>query len=87
LASLPSNCRFIIDDIEHEWVFSDQFDLVIARAMLGTWNLEGWEDIINKAYELSLPYPCVQLLFIYLLLLLLTARVHEQQRPRAGRLL
>jgi hypothetical protein len=31
--SVPVNCRFEIDDAEDEWVFSQKFDFIHARAM------------------------------------------------------
>jgi hypothetical protein len=31
---VPPNCRFEIDDIEDEWIFSQKFDFIHARAMI-----------------------------------------------------
>ncbi|KLU88257.1 hypothetical protein MAPG_07244 [Magnaporthiopsis poae ATCC 64411] len=45
------NCRFLIDDIEHDWVFSDSFDFIFARAMLGTWGIEAWERLVAQAFR------------------------------------
>ncbi|KAI6352179.1 hypothetical protein MCOR25_009512 [Pyricularia grisea] len=45
---VPTNCRFIIDDIESEWLFDDKFDLVFIRNMLGSF--ESWQNIFERAY-------------------------------------
>ncbi|KAL8393748.1 hypothetical protein RB595_003479 [Gaeumannomyces hyphopodioides] len=48
---VSANCRFLIDDIENDWVFSDSFDFIFARAMLATWGIESWERIAASAFE------------------------------------
>jgi hypothetical protein len=32
--SVPSNCRFEVDDVEDEWNYSQKFDLIHGRAMV-----------------------------------------------------
>jgi len=44
------NCRFIIDDVEDEWVYSsrDAFDFIHGRGMAGS--IKDWAKLYNQIY-------------------------------------
>jgi SAM-dependent methyltransferase len=43
------NCRFLVDDVNAEWVFAEKFDLVHTRAMI--FGIKGWPRYLLQAYE------------------------------------
>lgn len=47
--SVPTNCRFEVDDAEKEWTWEHPFDFVFIRSMIGTFS--DWTNILDKAYE------------------------------------
>ncbi|KAK1983159.1 methyltransferase domain-containing protein [Colletotrichum cereale] len=46
---VPPNCSFEVDDIEQEWTWSEPFDFIFFRSMIGSF--ASWPDMIAKAYE------------------------------------
>jgi SAM-dependent methyltransferase len=48
---VPANCKFIVDDIESDWLYSpsDKFDLIHGRGMGGS--VKDWERLYRQAYE------------------------------------
>ncbi|KAK7441937.1 UMTA methyltransferase [Colletotrichum acutatum] len=46
---VPSNVRFEIDDVESDWLYGDQFDLIFSRYMAGS--LSDWPTLVSRAYE------------------------------------
>ncbi|CAI4215651.1 unnamed protein product [Parascedosporium putredinis] len=46
---VPPNCAFEIDDLEKEWTWSQQFDLIFSRYMTGC--LAEPEDFVKKAFN------------------------------------
>jgi hypothetical protein len=59
---IPSNVRFVIDDIEKPWLHKTPFDFVFGRYLLGS--IQGWPALVRSAYELSstpiLKYRCLR---------------------------
>lgn len=49
-ASVPPNCRFVVDDVNEAWQYPDnKFDLVHIRAMTGS--VSNWVDFHKKALQ------------------------------------
>ncbi|KAF9871019.1 methyltransferase domain-containing protein [Colletotrichum karsti] len=46
---VPTNCSFEVDDLEKEWTWSEPFDFVFARNMLGSF--ADWPAVIEQAYN------------------------------------
>ncbi|RDW77550.1 hypothetical protein BP6252_05603 [Coleophoma cylindrospora] len=46
---VPPNCRFEIDDVEDEWLFSNKFDYIHGRALATCFN-DG-ASVVRKAYD------------------------------------
>ncbi|KAF9873549.1 methyltransferase domain-containing protein [Colletotrichum karsti] len=46
---VPPNCHFEVDDLEREWAWSQPFDFVFCRNMIGAFN--SWEWIAGQAFE------------------------------------
>jgi hypothetical protein len=49
----PPNCRFIIDDFEEEWVWSEKFDLVHGRVLTGAF--QDGKRLIKQIYDALKP--------------------------------
>lgn len=47
--SVPTNCRFEVDDVEDEWVYSYKFDYVHARHMVGS--IKNFPGLFAMVYE------------------------------------
>lgn len=50
---MPPNLKFVIDDAEDEWLFSEKFDLIHARMMVGSFL--DWPQFLTRAYEQLAP--------------------------------
>ncbi|GKT49983.1 putative methyltransferase tdiE [Colletotrichum spaethianum] len=46
---VPPNCTFEVDDVEKEWTWTQPFDFIFIRSMIGSFS--SWENIIAKAYQ------------------------------------
>ncbi|ETS74756.1 hypothetical protein PFICI_13240 [Pestalotiopsis fici W106-1] len=46
---VPTNCRFEVDDVEDEWVYSYKFDYVHARHMVGS--IKNFPALFSMIYE------------------------------------
>ncbi|KAF5021877.1 hypothetical protein F66182_6068 [Fusarium sp. NRRL 66182] len=46
---IPPNVRFIIDDIDEEWGYSEPFDYIHSRMMM--FSIKDWEEYIGKIFE------------------------------------
>jgi len=46
---VPPNCKFLVDDCNSEWVFSQRFDLIHTRAM--TAGVKDWPRLMQQAYD------------------------------------
>ncbi|KAK0380541.1 methyltransferase domain-containing protein [Colletotrichum limetticola] len=46
---VPVNCRFEIDDLEEEWTWTELFDFIMIRSMVGSF--KSWSDTIKQAYD------------------------------------
>ncbi|KAK1490572.1 methyltransferase domain-containing protein [Colletotrichum abscissum] len=46
---VPPNCRFEIDDLEKEWTWTELFDFIFIRSMVGSF--KSWPDAIKQAYD------------------------------------
>ncbi|KXH27626.1 methyltransferase domain-containing protein [Colletotrichum nymphaeae SA-01] len=46
---VPPNCRFEIDDLEKEWTWTELFDFIFIRSMVGSF--KSWPDVIKQAYD------------------------------------
>jgi SAM-dependent methyltransferase len=51
--SVPTNCRFEIDDAEDDWVFSEKFDYIHGRALLSCFKDPA--SVLRQAYESLAP--------------------------------
>ncbi|PLN84923.1 S-adenosyl-L-methionine-dependent methyltransferase [Aspergillus taichungensis] len=47
----PPNCVFEVDDILRDWTWSEPFDLIHLRMMLGAFTPEGWDRLYQQCYE------------------------------------
>ncbi len=47
--SVPPNCRFEIDDVEDDWMFSAKFDYIHGRHMVGS--ITDFPKLFNTIYE------------------------------------
>jgi hypothetical protein len=47
--SVPSNCSFVIDDAEEEWVYNQRFDYIHARAIISCF--KDPPSVLAKVYE------------------------------------
>ncbi|TDZ31143.1 Secondary metabolism regulator LAE1 [Colletotrichum spinosum] len=43
------NCRFEVDDVDKEWTWSEPFDFIFIRSMIGSF--KDWQSIVAKAYD------------------------------------
>lgn len=46
---VPPNCIFELDDLEKDWTWTKPFDLILSRAMAGSFS--DYEAFTQKAYE------------------------------------
>ncbi|KAH6692228.1 S-adenosyl-L-methionine-dependent methyltransferase [Plectosphaerella plurivora] len=46
---VPPNLRFEIDDLENDWTWSQRFDFIFCRSLVGSFT--DWNSIIQKAYD------------------------------------
>ncbi|KAI8249783.1 putative methyltransferase tdiE [Colletotrichum sp. SAR 10_98] len=46
---VPPNCIFEVDDMEKEWTWSEPFDFIFARNMMGSFS--DWPSVIEQAYD------------------------------------
>lgn len=49
IPSVPTNCRFEIDDVEEEWTWSQKFDYIHARMM--TASFCDYPKFFKQAFE------------------------------------
>lgn len=45
--SVPVNCRFEVDDIENDWTWTEPFDFIFSRMMVGSFS--NWDNFMNEA--------------------------------------
>jgi hypothetical protein len=50
---VPPNCRFIIDDLDKDWVFGKQFDYIHSRALVVA--MKNWDRYFEQAFEYVSP--------------------------------
>ncbi|KAH8696635.1 putative TAM domain methyltransferase [Talaromyces proteolyticus] len=57
----PSNCKFFIDDVESEWVYSplESFDFIHGRAMAGS--IGDWDQLLRRIHTHLKPGGWVEL--------------------------
>lgn len=46
---VPPNIRFIIDDIEEDWDYSEPFDYIHSRMM--NFSIQNWQDYLRKIFK------------------------------------
>lgn len=46
---VPPNCRFLVNDCNADWLFSEKFDLIHTRAM--TPGIKDWSKYLRQAYD------------------------------------
>ncbi|KAF4313836.1 methyltransferase type 11 [Botryosphaeria dothidea] len=56
---LPPNVRFEIDDIEDDWTYTEKFDFIHARYLLGA--IKDWPALIQKCYKYLKPGGWIEL--------------------------
>jgi trans-aconitate methyltransferase len=58
---VPPNCKFIIDDLESEWLYksSQKFDFIHGRAACGS--MEDWPRLYSQAYKQLKPRGWVEM--------------------------
>jgi chemotaxis methyl-accepting protein methylase len=42
---------FEVDDLLQEWTWSEPFDFIYLRHMLGSFDDEGWDTLYKRCYE------------------------------------
>ncbi|GKT42788.1 putative methyltransferase tdiE [Colletotrichum spaethianum] len=45
---VPVNCIFEVDDLEKEWMWTEPFDFIFARNMVGSFS--DWEGVVSQAF-------------------------------------
>ncbi|KAF4332988.1 hypothetical protein FBEOM_13207 [Fusarium beomiforme] len=48
-SSVPTNLRFLIDDIDEEWEYGQSFDYIHSRMMV--FSIKDWENYIRKIFK------------------------------------
>ncbi|KAJ5888009.1 hypothetical protein N7495_008050 [Penicillium taxi] len=48
---MPPNCVFEVDDLLRPWTWTEKFDFVYMRHMLGSFDVEGWETLYKRCYD------------------------------------
>ncbi|KAJ5439018.1 uncharacterized protein N7458_010016 [Penicillium daleae] len=48
---MPPNCVFELDDLLQEWTWSEPFDFIYLRHMLGSFDEEGWNTLYKRCYD------------------------------------
>lgn len=48
---VPPNLIFEVDDVSQPWTWSQKFDLIHMRILMGAFTPQGWEDVYRQAYE------------------------------------
>ncbi|KAF4312311.1 putative methyltransferase domain-containing protein [Botryosphaeria dothidea] len=56
---VPPNVRFLVDDIESDWIYSTPFDLIHLRAMAPA--IRNWPRVLGSAYEWLKPGAYIEL--------------------------
>ncbi|TQN65998.1 putative methyltransferase tdiE [Colletotrichum shisoi] len=46
---VPVNCIFEVDDLEKEWTWTEPFDFIFARNMIGCFS--NWEGVMEQAFD------------------------------------
>lgn len=49
VASVPSNCKFEIDDVDDDWTYEQGFNFIHLRMMAQA--LENWPKLFQQAFE------------------------------------
>ena len=49
------NCIFEVDNITEHWTFSNKFDLVHLRYLVGSFSHSEWEALYRRAYDALQP--------------------------------
>jgi trans-aconitate methyltransferase len=44
---VPPNCRFLVEDVNADWLFAERFDLIHSRAMVA--GIKGWPRYLAQA--------------------------------------
>ncbi|OKL59758.1 hypothetical protein UA08_04502 [Talaromyces atroroseus] len=50
---VPPNVAFEVDDVENDWVYSQQFDFIHARYLAGA--IKDWSRLIDQAFKFTRP--------------------------------
>ncbi|KFY37706.1 hypothetical protein V494_04640 [Pseudogymnoascus sp. VKM F-4513 (FW-928)] len=56
---VPANLKFVVDDMEDEWVISEKFDLIHVRMMVGSFL--NWPQFFTRAYNQLHPGAYIEL--------------------------
>ncbi|CEJ59596.1 hypothetical protein PMG11_08215 [Penicillium brasilianum] len=48
---MPPNCIFELDDLLQEWTWSEPFDFIYLRHMLGSFDEVGWNTLYKRCYD------------------------------------
>lgn len=48
---MPTNCKFVVDDVENQWVHApeDAFDFIHGRALGGS--IRDWDPLYRRIYQ------------------------------------
>lgn len=46
---VPPNLKFVVDDAEYPWLYSEKFDLIHARMMVGSFL--NWPQFMDRAFQ------------------------------------
>lgn len=76
----PSNCSFIIDNAEAEWVFTERFDYIHSRAMIA--GFRDWPRFFNQAFKNLQPGGYLEIQDFYF-----PARTTEDHTPQTSKYL
>lgn len=58
---VPPNCILEVDDVTERWTWSNKWDLIHLRWLMGSFTEQGWKNLYAQAYEwvpplILLPY-------------------------------
>ncbi|KAJ9353458.1 S-adenosyl-L-methionine-dependent methyltransferase [Paecilomyces variotii] len=56
---VPPNCKFIVDDVEADWTYSEKFDYIHQRNMVGS--ISDWDELFQQAYKWTNPGGYIEL--------------------------
>jgi hypothetical protein len=48
---MPPNCILEVDDVQQDWTWHEQFDLIHMRIMIGSFDGTEWDSLYKQCFE------------------------------------